>query len=1359
MGSYEYKPIIFDYDKTKRNADNDIIQVGIFNSVVSNLRNIEDLNDDCKKQIQLFGFGPLATMKGRFKCPRSSIGTLHALVQKLFVEGKMVGSLAINRIELEYQHFVLDFDIKHINTIETNLVPISKTEYENYIQKLRKKSLERYTMNGHKTDSDLNSSFFVYEILYFLTEIIKLDWFPIYIMGKGGSFRNGFHIEIPDLIMSYHDISLLSHACHTFISNNAILDAPMKYSLFGSQKYNNTNESSILEMDCCYLPYAKYHRNEFFIANDEFNTLELVFDTFNIIKPITPSTKIYSFKISRGISKVDEICNALLEEKEMSLSLKDDNNHYSFSTRYNIGFLTYKTTLKGVDTISISKDLKDTTFVYHKDVNSSCFDYKRLIMPRNSSGNRNNDINSFETGKLRAFLRKYRFKIKITKIPKYYNNNNNNNDDDDDDCNNGIGTITNKYLIPETVEMINVNEKDDENDDEFFLHPFSNNHLFRLCKVSDRMANTVYYLISIILLSEMIIVYNTSFLRKWLCGLAKNCEQLKRFLIIYRILQSNDTLTLNANHQKWSILTLKHLLIINNVMSFSEACDILSNNEEVEKEIQIKRLAVTIDGAMKSVKIPDIILAFIYNYNDNNFEEEQETNEKKIVSTSLLYELLSLYRPILSEGGGGKGNQPILWDETNCQWKCIVSGNNSSISSNSNNVSINAPELCYIAKVINENQLSSSSSPPLAKKKKSNTISVNTIVNNIQTYWRGVRLLSHPFMLWKFRDCCFIIGGYDEEIGLLDIAYLPQYSNCEQQRQGDDYDNNINDDNDDDDNYLSSLEINELVKHINHCSFVQKQLYPLMKHDLRESYERTLQLDYEKRLLIGTELRKIINARNQFTDNFDKIDTQIEMEIISGSCGTHDARSQIKCDMSQVLSEKRRLAQLSRDQYHTETVEKEWSQNKREIVKLVKYFVLYQMTESVKDTRDIWLQSHSVELKRVIDSNEKKEVLMKKLAEVIFDILKSHPQTAHISDDLEPQEMTEITCNCPVAYTFLSLLQTFSYDTSAIKYVLRLFMASICYGHKLKNKYVNFFLGNTNSGKTQFLNLILSVIGHMAGIISPHTAYHGSSQDRIHDLGKMSETARFWYMDEIGFKPFNRQLLNQLSGKSPLFIRTNYTDGQLKTNLAPSIFIFGNNAPVFNENCPALMERLQFFTFKSQFNSKTPVCFKYSRFPQLCYYTKMQKYLKKGMTAIFLHTLISNNSPLYLYNDLNNPTTLLPSNVSDSTVMCSPIITVVRQILQKCGIIEEPTGVITVKRVIHLISNLTGLLKYIRVSSPTDALKFLDYLYCVSKIDNNVISCPDSHKELGKRYTTVYQGLLEKNIWENEEKISASINY
>ena len=201
--------------------------------------------------------------------------------------------------------------------------------------------------------------------------------------------------------------------------------------------------------------------------------------------------------------------------------------------------------------------------------------------------------------------------------------------------------------------------------------------------------------------------------------------------------------------------------------------------------------------------------------------------------------------------------------------------------------------------------------------------------------------------------------------------------------------------------------------------------------------------------------------------------------------------------------------------------------------------------------------------------NNDKEKKIRDIAQSLYKVLYSDPHSAQLSD-IQHDEITKIQCDCLVTKTFPYLLQTFSYDISAIRFILLQIILAIVYGTGLQQKILHMFLSNTNSGKTLFLKSIIHVLGNKTGIISLRTPYCGTHQDRTHDIGKRANSARLWYIDEIGNKEYNKEFFNQLTDNSPLFVRTNHTLGR-KIKVTPTVFIFGSNAPKFTENCPALI--------------------------------------------------------------------------------------------------------------------------------------------------------------------------------------------
>ena len=604
-----YHPLIKDYDKNLRLVNNNINNESHLSfSKVKNDFNFnywDDIMMSIHKCVKFYGFGNRLGMRGKFCCDFEKLKEVHNYLKQLFVKGNLIGNIVINRSSLPHQHFVLDFDLKHFNCSSNKR--LSYLEYMEYINKNRRNSNEKYLMNNDCNDLEGNSNddikyntnYFIYEILYYLTEILKINWLPIYILGKNGTFNNGFHIEIPDLIMSYHDISLLSFYCNSFIPNIKILDIIYNYSIFGSQKITQQQQNTPLyEMEYTYLPYAVFYKNEF-STTQVFSNLDEVFDTFNIIKPYKKTTKVYGFKIMTSSNVVnneinENLYNLLYDCKNYkkdytipeylnsdnnnnddniaettraitSLLRNDnnDNNNYDCQYIYSIGYLKYQSFLQFSSKIYLYKNIllnKDEDFIEYTDINNQYLDFNNCL---------NNKNNNWKMPQL-PYIQEDDVQLCIQEIPRYYTSNMkkidiklnfstyavslyninvyNDNDDDDDD---------------------NVDDDDDDKKFKSFLNPFLIEHIFQLTfgDFGKRVQNTIFYLISIYMLSEKIKPIN-SFIKNWLYHLSRK-GILDIFLNIFFIMKSKQTdnlLEINSNQQNWAVLCLKHLLINYNVM-------------------------------------------------------------------------------------------------------------------------------------------------------------------------------------------------------------------------------------------------------------------------------------------------------------------------------------------------------------------------------------------------------------------------------------------------------------------------------------------------------------------------------------------------------------------------------------------------------------------------------------------------------------------------------------------------------------------------------------------------------------------------------------------------------------------------
>ena len=964
--------------------------------------------------------------------------------------------------------------------------------------------------------------------------------------------------------------------------------------------------------------------------------------------------------------------------------------------------------------------------------------------------------------------------------------------------------------------VLEEDDNDDVNEYKFqaFLYPFSTEHLLKLISedFNTRMRNTIFYLISIYILSEKIKPVNY-FTKKWLYNLSiKN--MVENFLTIFYILKQNivnGLLKIDSNTQNWVILCLKYLLINNNI------------SENIGKNIIL--------GAVKTIKIPHVIEKAIFN------------NERN------LYELIALYKPIIREHNYVSG----MYDDSNNSNSNNNNNNNSTCSNDSTmkvateasssamnptnkkqnpmkdslsgndtlnyiwngdewihininnlkNFFLTSPELYYIARLIYSQQNCRPPSPPpppppspppptppppidvkkekdgdnqTNKKRKINSkegeknkkikkteVSVETssilaknkkqefnlcltdIINQILIYWCDIYTIKPPSYFWKMIDSYILLGGKDQQNNLIDIHFLPMYN-----------DSNNNSYN------INCREINSMVNHMMSCSFVQEQIFPLFREKFAQLEKQNLEDQgvHDEQTL---RLRHKIDSKKSYKKTYMDLEEALEAEINRGYNISNDDDDDDDDDNDNDKSNddeikkliqdnifwkyKSKLRNMTRDQYHFHIVNNLNSDKVTlELIKLVKYNIIYHMSTSYKDMKTAKI-SHEI-LQRYVNKKDNKTQRMKDIAQCLYTNLYSDALSAQLSDIL-PHEMTQVTCFCPVAKTFLYLFQTFSYDLDSIRFILSKIILAMFYGINLDQKQLYIFLGDTNSGKTRFLKFLINLFGNKAGIISSRTSYYGTHQDRTHDIGKKAGTARFWYMDEVSHREFNREFFNQLTGSSPMFLRTNYTEGKM-IKVAPTVFIFGNNSPTFNENCPALIERLRYYTFRSEFNSNIPICFKYCKFPQMSNFDKNQGDLQNGFLSILLHAIcFSNcNSPLFIHKGIINT----PYNVRDSTIMNAPTINIVKEIRHQCNLQEDAHGILTVRRLVYLINNLPhNILKSVRVANTTDIIRFFDKIYPKSKVDNKKIPCAATYKD--DFYSLVYIGLLEYNSAENDAKI------
>ena len=466
---------------------------------------------------------------------------------------------------------------------------------------------------------------------------------------------------------------------------------------------------------------------------------------------------------------------------------------------------------------------------------------------------------------------------------------------------------------------------------------------------------------------------------------------------------------------------------------------------------------------------------------------------------------------------------------------------------------------------------------------------------------------------------------------------------------------------------------------------------------------------------------------------------------------------------------KRKRIETKRDLHLYLTDEQCKQQETIALIKLTKYFIIKQVANSYGDMMDVYrsLSPKRIIMKdnlsRVIDQylkstsrEERNKTLNHRvcvLANCYETITKDNVSCVSFPPDIAAQDMTVVECDCPLTRVCISLLQTFSYDVELLLYFFRLILRATCSdSNDFINKIIHIFLGETNSGKTTILQLFLSVVGNQAGILSPHTINHSSTIDRYHDLAKSYSFAKFWYMDEIANKPFNRQLMNQITGNSRLFIRANYDSGN-NVKLASTVLIFGNNKPTFTEQCSALINRLRYISFRSRFDSNVPVNFKWCQFPKLKITDRYQRHLELGMKALFLHAVCHascrSSSPFYLYDHLFLGELEMTQNITLSTQFYSPIVDIVGNIFLICDIVEDSAYALTQKRMTYLLNGL-DIVNRLNISSISDAITFISKKYPLIIINDASLldKCEDEFRD-----ESVFHGIKELNVATNDDRV------
>ena len=548
---------------------------------------------------------------------------------------------------------------------------------------------------------------------------------------------------------------------------------------------------------------------------------------------------------------------------------------------YSVGYLEFQSFLHYMDNIKLYKNLllkEKQDCIKYKDINNTFL--KLCIFPKKKDDD--DDDSPFVND----------VKINILEIPKYYSQNIN------------WATDIKFFFTNSSLPFYSVDiytEKDNNieiDDDKFqsFLYPFYIEHLLKLTfgNFDKRLRNTIFYLVSIYILSEKIKPIN-HFTKKWLHDLGIK-QILDQFLNIFFILKSkiNDgSLKLELVDQNWAILCLKSLLIKYNVLTFDEK---FNKNNNIISTPKNRNINV---GPVRTMEIPDILIFSIFN------------------DPTRLYELIALYRPIIKkdinkdkqkyscfEDNNDSQNNVnyILWDNTKNKWINIGVINNNNLK----NIFLVSPELYYIAQIIaSSNSVSTTTTTTTEETQKKNdndhnndndyvdktntnnnnnkkktektnnsvTFCLNKMINKILIYWQDLNFKQISKYFWRINDCYFLLGGKDNtNDNLIDILPLPMYNN-----------------NDDNENCFKSHDIKHLVHHMMKCKFFQNQIFPIVRKIYNNNPHKNEKDRKRKKRNDDDDddnnkcLRKIINSRDTFT-NSRTVEEEIQMEIQKEVC-------------------------------------------------------------------------------------------------------------------------------------------------------------------------------------------------------------------------------------------------------------------------------------------------------------------------------------------------------------------------------------------------------------------------------------------------------------------------------------------
>ncbi|KAF7682489.1 putative helicase [Astathelohania contejeani] len=1395
---YYKLPLIQNYIPSERTYQDPYLNsnTGIFSKITHQLQTFTCSVSESMKT-NLYGFGSRKEMCGKKEIDVTQLrdGTIHNLYRSFWETNTISGSHVVRLPSLNYLHFILDIDLKRYSTLESSR--LSTAEYREYLTHRQTTLLPSPSSSIVVEDSTngnlyYNTNNVIYELVYHIVEYLGLDWLPIYILGKSQTFTRGFHLEIPQLSLSYYDFVLMSNSCQQILPT--LVDITTNYSIFGSQKSPLQSSSLISnnEMDCTYLPYAFFYKNSIYdmvnlppssLQSFILSNINEVFDIFNICKHHETNSiigfptvigmdedtlAIYNFrhKLINFIQNKENIDNS---EDDDDFKIDDEEEEDEAGKEYD---MKEKELILSNTNYIINKIMVGFFFIKLKKTHKLSI-YKSLHLPAPSSIHQPKQKHQQLLFALERYSESY---IYIREIPHYliFNDFNQNCCDDNDDADDYskirmTACRIEKLFTTQPLRPKSIHGKTNNiimGSDAFLkkLHPFSIKHIICLCKQSTQHLHTVSYLLALLFVFKKTHQNNvgTTTFTDYNYFIARVVENLNDhqmdteplYEIIYLLLRYQAKEQVKEELEDWIILSLLNLLIVSDIVTMKEAFNLVESINPhrlaLVEQMNVDELdsdtyrIVPSANSSRPTKIPRIIIAFSIL---QNFGTTEYNN------------FLAIFKPIICD----KNSRQIqIWENSSMKW------------TNQINTAFLVPDIAhlsrqiiYIENLIQQQQqqaeketslssqlllLSATSSsqtvPPPPPLSPSESISTSTCSNSttsisqiITPQPKSTKKSPQPKSTKKSKHYHNSNTNYSKK-NLTQTTLL----------------NSIK-------SFYANIQILDIPRYfiafpqcyiISGGSYNKNSIFyilplPLYKSSNQSSDTRPAAYD-------SKEVLKLIDHLPHCTFFMEQFNPIIK-EII------HYENEQRKYYKKLTVEERQKNNLLNREQYHVDFTDRLWHNGMNRLAQIVKYYVLRNMVIS-PELLNILMENVNIEKEHldllnslIVDCRRGKKLRQSSINERIHYldiILKENIKVNgrgirkdNVGEPIAP------TCNCQIVEILLTLTQIFSYDAATMICFFSLIVRAC---HRQNEKKITICIGESNSGKTALLNILTLTLGDLTGILSVHTAHKGL-QERTHDLGRGGKMVRMWYMDELSTtKTLNSLFLKQLSGNAPIWIRQNYMTGDTY-NLATPIFLFGNNCPTFSEYDSALMQRLRFISFRARFDSEIPTSFQYSIFPQFSLMTddRRKKRLTEGMMTLFVHANCHDklNSPWFVSMNQTTNFIPLPINIMEATEFYSPARWIVAQIMEECHLTEKICGgFITVYRLAILLHSFPKALKNI---SMADAHKFIENIYKLSWLSTNsrrLCDIPDSHYMRNEPTVSIIEGICEQNPEFNDRLIS-----